>query len=28
VVGYSWVNTHLAPLGNPGVGIALGWQRA
>ena len=28
VVGYSWTNSHSNIIGNPGVGIALGWRRA
>ncbi|KIM39015.1 hypothetical protein M413DRAFT_447379 [Hebeloma cylindrosporum] len=28
VVGYSWVNANQAILGNPGVGVTLGWKRA
>ncbi|PPQ86229.1 hypothetical protein CVT24_001163, partial [Panaeolus cyanescens] len=28
VVGYSWMNANMPTLGNPGVGIELGWRRA
>ncbi|KAF9527115.1 hypothetical protein CPB83DRAFT_856773 [Crepidotus variabilis] len=28
VAGYSWVNTHLNAIGNPGYGVTLGWKRA
>lgn len=28
VVGYSWVNANQDLLGNPGVGVTLGWKRA
>ncbi|GAA5854342.1 hypothetical protein JCM9279_004726 [Rhodotorula babjevae] len=28
VVGYSWQDTHLPSLGNPGVGYSVAWRRA
>jgi hypothetical protein len=28
VVGYSWINTHLAVIANLGVGVTIGWKRA
>ncbi|GAA5871160.1 hypothetical protein JCM8547_001473 [Rhodosporidiobolus lusitaniae] len=28
IVGYSWQDTHLASVGNPGVGYTLAWKRA
>ncbi|GAA5952078.1 hypothetical protein JCM10213_005355 [Rhodosporidiobolus nylandii] len=28
IVGYSWQDTHLANVGNPGVGYTLAWKRA
>lgn len=27
IVGYSWVNSHLDPPGNPGVGVNVAWRR-
>ncbi|KAF7318664.1 hypothetical protein HMN09_00378100 [Mycena chlorophos] len=28
VIGYSWLDTHIAQVNNQGVGISLGWRRA
>ncbi|KAM0749035.1 hypothetical protein T439DRAFT_327526 [Meredithblackwellia eburnea MCA 4105] len=28
IVGYSWIDTHLVSLGNPGVGASIAWRRA
>lgn len=28
IVGYSWIDTHLFRVGNPGVGYRVAWRRA